>query len=110
TLAFLFFLRGATEVSFRVINNSTQISGLPDFKESSWFADLFGGQTFTIFYDAWFWLGGNINRAGAQWVTGFDARFMWWIIVAGIAWSVLSRTQAGNWIFATGDNRESARA
>jgi simple sugar transport system permease protein len=39
TLAFLFFLRGLTEVSFRLINQSTQISGLPDFKQESWFAN-----------------------------------------------------------------------
>jgi len=110
TLAFLFFLRGATEVCFRIFNNSTQISGLPNYKETSWFADLFGGQVFGWFYDLWFWLGGNINRAGAQWVTGFDARVMWWIIFALIAWFILARTQVGNWIYATGDNRESARA
>ena len=59
TLAFLFFLRGVTEVSFRVINQSTQISGLPDFKETSWFAAMFGGQSLGWFYDAWYWLGGN---------------------------------------------------
>ena len=110
TLAFLFLLRGATEVSFRVINQSTQISGLPDFKETSWFAELFGGQVFSAFYDLWFALGGNLNRLGTQWVTGFDARLLWWIIVAGLALLVLSRTQAGNWIYATGDNSESARA
>ncbi|MEM7444636.1 MAG: ABC transporter permease [Pseudomonadota bacterium] len=110
TLAFLFFLRGVTEVAFRVINQSTQISGLPDFKETSWFADLMGGEVFGFFYDAWFWLGGNVNRAGEQWVDGFDARVLWWIIVAGAAYFVLSRSQVGNWIFATGDNRESARA
>jgi simple sugar transport system permease protein len=110
TLAFLFFLRGVTEVSFRVINQSTQISGLPDFKDESWFAYMFGGQTLNWFYDAWFWLGGNLNRAGDQWVTGFDARVLWWIVIAGLAYIVLSRTQAGNWIYATGDNRESARA
>jgi len=110
TLAFLFFLRGLTEVCFRVFNNSTQISGLPNYKETSWFADMFGGQVFSWFYDLWFWLGGNINRAGAQWVTGFDARVMWWLIFALMAWFVLARTQAGNWIYATGDNRESARA
>jgi len=110
TLAFLFFLRGLTEVCFRLFNNSTQISGLPNYKETSWFADMFGGQVFSWFYDLWFWLGGNVNRAGAQWVTGFDARVMWWLIFALIAWFVLARTQAGNWIYATGDNRESARA
>jgi simple sugar transport system permease protein len=110
TLAFLFFLRGVTEVSFRLINQSTQISGLPDYKETSWFADIIGGEVFSWFYDAWFWLGGNLNRRGEQWVDGFDARFLWWLIIAAIAYFVLSRTQLGNWIYATGDNKESARA
>lgn len=110
TLGFLFFLRGTTEVSFRLINQSTQISGLPDYKETSWFADIMGGEVFGWFYDLWFALGGNINRKGDQWVTGFDARFMWWIILSLVAYYVLSRTQLGNWIYATGDNKESARA
>ncbi|MCS6781302.1 MAG: ABC transporter permease [Geminicoccaceae bacterium] len=110
TLSFLFFLRGLTEVCFRAINGSTQISGLPDFKETSTFAYLFGGEAFGWFYDLWFLLGGNVNRAGAQWVTGFDARLAWWIVVALLAWLVLARTQVGNWIYATGDNREAARA
>lgn len=110
TLAFLFFLRGLTEVSFRVINQSTQISGLPDFKQTSWFAQVFGGQTLGWFYDIWFALGGNVNRAGEQWVHGFDARVVWWAVIAFLAYVVLARTQAGNWIYATGDNRESARA
>ena len=110
TLSFLFFLRGLTEVCFRVINKSTQISGLPDFKETSWFADLMGGEVFGFVFDAWHALGGNINRAGNQWVTGFDARVFWWLVVAAAAYYVLSRSQFGNWIYATGDNRESARA
>ena len=110
TLAFLFFLRGTTEVAFRLINKSTQISGLPDFKETSWFADLMGGEVFSWFYDLWFLLGGNINRRGDQWVSGFDSRLLWFIIIAGVAYFVLSRTQIGNWIYATGDNKESARA
>lgn len=110
TLAFLFFLRGLTEVGFRAINQSTQVSGLPDFKQDSWFANLFGGQAFSWFYDLWFALGGNLNREGTQWVTGFDARVAWWIVVSFIAWIVLSRTQFGNWIYATGDNAASARA
>ncbi|WP_323012790.1 ABC transporter permease [Devosia sp.] len=110
TLAFLFFLRGATEVSFRLINQSTQISGLPDYKQSDWFARMFGGESLGWFYDIWFALGGNLNRAGVQWVTGFDARLVWWLVIALVAYIVLSRTQAGNWIYATGDNPESARA
>ncbi len=110
TLAFLFFMRGVTEVSFRLINKSTQISGLPDFKEESWFADILGGHVFGWFYDAWFALGGNLNRRGEQWVDGFDARFFWWLVIAGVAYFVLSRTQWGNWVYATGDDKEAARA
>jgi simple sugar transport system permease protein len=110
TLAFLFFLRGVTEVSFRIINQSTQISGLPDFKQASWFAAMFGGESFQWLYDASFALGGNISRAGGQWVTGLDARVVWWLAIAGVAYLTLAHTQAGNWIYATGDNRESARA
>ena len=128
TLAFLFFLRGVTEVAYRLINQSTQISGLPDYKQESWFADMLGGETFGWFYDGWFWLGqrfvdwgvprgdqwfllgGNLNRRGAQWVEGFDARFMWFIIIAIVAWFVLSKTRLGNWIYATGDDEQAARA
>ena len=44
------------------------------------------------------------------WVTVFDARLLWFIIIAGVAWYVLARTHIGNWIYSTGDNKESARA
>ncbi len=111
TLAFLFILRGLTEVCFREFNEgSTQISGLPDFKQDDFFAYLFGGEAFkwvfTLLYD----LGWNINRRGDQWVTGLDARVAWWMVLAAVTFVVLARTQLGNWIYATGDNRESARA
>jgi simple sugar transport system permease protein len=110
TLAFLFFLRGLTEVCFREINHSTQISGLPDYKLDSWFASAFGGQCAHWFYSLWFNLGGNTNRSGTQWVTGFDARVLWWLIIACASYVVLAKTQVGNWIYATGDDSESARA
>ena len=137
TLAFWFFLRGLTEVCFRLINQNTNVSGLPDFKKESWFAEQFGGEVFGWLYDAWYWIGQkiaagveftagmtkdekidlinylgflNINRKMEQWVTGFDARLLWFTIIAGVAWYVLARTQIGNWIYATGDNKESARA
>ena len=137
TLAFWFFLRGLTEVCFRLINQNTNVSGLPDFKKESWFAEQMGGEVFGWFFDAWHWIGTkvsagleftgdmtrsekldlinylsflNINRKMEQWVTGFDARLLWFIIIAGAAWYVLARTQIGSWIYATGDNKESARA
>ena len=137
TLAFWFFLRGLTEVCFRLINQNTNVSGLPDFKKESWFAEQMGGEVFGWLFDAWYWVGNkiaagveftsdmtksekidlinylsflNINRKMEQWVTGFDARLLWFIIIAGVAWYVLARTQLGSWIYATGDNKESARA
>ena len=137
TLAFWFFLRGLTEVCFRLINQNTNVSGLPDFKKESWFAEQMGGEVFGWIFDAWYWVGTklaagleftsdmtksekidlinylsflNINRKMEQWVTGFDARLLWFIIIAGAAWYVLARTQLGSWIYATGDNKESARA
>ena len=137
TLAFWFFLRGLTEVCFRLINQNTNVSGLPDFKKESWFAEQMGGEVFGWLYDARYWIGQkiaagveftagmtkdekidlinylsflNINRKMEQWVTGFDARLLWFIVIAGVAWYVLAKTQIGNWIYATGDNKESARA
>ncbi|MEM1400496.1 MAG: ABC transporter permease [Pseudomonadota bacterium] len=111
TLGFLFILRGLTEVSFRTFNEgSTQISGLPDFKQTDWFANLLGGESFGFVYDFLYWTGWNVNRNGDQWVTGLDAKVAWWLVLAFLAFIVLSRTQLGNWIYATGDNKESARA
>jgi simple sugar transport system permease protein len=51
-----------------------------------------------------------VNRKGELWVPGFDAKVVWWMVIAFLAYIVLSRTQLGNWIYATGDNKESARA
>ena len=111
TLGFLFALRGLTEVSFREFNEgSTQISGLQDFKVDDWFAYLFGGDTFKWLFEFFYWIGWNVNRRGELWVPGLDAKVAWWIVIAVAAYLVLSRTQLGNWIYATGDNKDSARA
>ncbi|MCB9993557.1 MAG: ABC transporter permease [Hyphomicrobiaceae bacterium] len=34
---------------------------------------------------------------------------IWWVAIAAVAWFVLHRTKYGNWIFAIGGDRESAR-
>jgi simple sugar transport system permease protein len=46
---------------------------------------------------------------GSQ-VSGFHVSIVWWLAIAAFASWVLSQTPFGNWIFATGGNRESARA
>lgn len=111
SLGYLFVLRGLTEVGFRYINDgSTQVSGLPDYKETSYVADAFGGvflqPVFTFLYE----IGWNVSRSGKLWVHGLDNRVFWWILITLVAYVILSRTQLGNWIYATGDNVESARA
>jgi len=111
TLGFLFALRGLTEVCFREFNNgSTQISGLPDFKQTDWFAYLFGGDTFKWLFTFFYEIGWNVNRKGELWVPGFDAKVAWWLVLALVAYFVLSRAQLGSWIYATGDNKDAARA
>ena len=69
TLAFWFFLRGLTEVCFRLINQNTNVSGLPDFKKESWFAEQMGGEVFGWLYDAWFWIGQKV-AAGLEFTAG----------------------------------------
>ncbi|RNL83948.1 ABC transporter permease [Halostreptopolyspora alba] len=45
-------------------------------------------------------------------IAGFNLRatVIWWLVFAAVATWVLMRTRVGNWIYAVGGNRESARA
>ncbi len=73
-------------------------------------AELFGGD---IFEPVFGWLnriGWNISPSGGQWIDGLYAVVGWWIAIALIAWFVLERTKAGNWIYSTGGNLQAARA
>lgn len=42
-------------------------------------------------------------------ILGFPVQFLWLIVVAILLWILLEHTKFGNWIFATGSNKESAR-
>jgi simple sugar transport system permease protein len=111
SLGYLFAFRGLTEVGFRYFNNgSTQVSGLPNFKETSYVADAFGGNFLEPVFVFLYQIGWNVSRRGNQWVEGLDNRVFWWLLITLVAYVILSRTQLGNWIYATGDNVESARA
>jgi simple sugar transport system permease protein len=46
---------------------------------------------------------------GSQWHR-FHVSIVWWLAVAAVASWVLMQTPFGNWLFATGNNRDSARA
>lgn len=73
-------------------------------------ANLFGGDIFEPVFDWLYWIGFNINPGGTQWVDGLYAVVGWWVAIALVAWFVLERTKAGNWIYATGGNLMAARA
>ncbi len=73
-------------------------------------ANLFGGDIFEPVFDWLYRIGFNINPGGSQWVDGLYAVVGWWVVIALVAWFVLERTKAGNWIYATGGNLQAARA
>jgi len=73
-------------------------------------ANLFGGDIFEPVFDWLYRIGFNINPGGSQWVEGLYAVVGWWIAIAVVAWFVLERTKAGNWIYSTGGNLQAARA
>ncbi len=73
-------------------------------------ANLFGGDIFEPVFDWLYRVGFNISPNGGQWVDGLYGVVGWWLAIAVVAWFVLERTKAGNWIYATGGNLMAARA
>ena len=74
-------------------------------------ADLFGGNILEWLADWMNWIGWNVtDRTGAQWIDGLYAVVGWWLCIAVVAWFVMQRTKAGNWIYATGGNLQAAKA
>ncbi|WP_170322651.1 ABC transporter permease [Acrocarpospora macrocephala] len=84
TLATLAALAGLTLGLSRVITGTTSVGLKPDPTSKALFGTLISGQ--------------------------FEVAILWWIAVAGcVAW-MLQETRYGNWIFAVGGDKESARA
>jgi simple sugar transport system permease protein len=84
TLATLSALAGLTLGLSRVVTGTTSVGLKPDPTSKALFGTLIGGQ--------------------------FEVAIFWWIAVAvGVAW-MLQETRYGNWIFAVGGDKESARA
>ena len=52
----------------------------------------------------------NTNNFGNQFAPGLYSCVMIWLIIAIVCYIVLSRTQAGNWIYSTGGNLSAAKA
>ena len=74
-------------------------------------ANFFGGNILEpIFNWLYFPIDWNTNNFGNQFAPGLYSCVMIWLIIAIICYVVLSRTQAGNWIYSTGGNLNAAKA
>lgn len=110
TLAFLFILRGASLVGLKLASNgSTQLRGVRDALEGDWLAPLFSGDALGPLF---FWLAdmGLIETFsnGTPKVTGIPVEIVWFVALTLVATYVLLRTPYGNWIFASGGDRNAA--
>jgi simple sugar transport system permease protein len=110
TLASLFILRGLTIALSIMFTNRTIVSGVRDVAEGSFVAWLFGGKigapVFAFLADA-----GLIGRLpnGAPVVNGIPMVIVWALLIAVVGHVVLTKTRAGNWIFAAGGDANAAR-
>lgn len=111
TLAFLFILRGLTLVGLKwATGGSTQMRGIREQVEESPIAFLFSGEAFGWMFE---WLAsiGLIDtfKNGTPKVTGLPVDIVWFIGLAIVASFILTKTRAGNWIFASGGDANAAR-
>jgi simple sugar transport system permease protein len=86
TLGTLFILAGGTIGITRLVTGRTQVGGVEDAGGFGAAATLFAGQ-----------------------VGPFSITLLWWIGLTALTAWVLSRTRAGNWIFAVGGAPDAAR-
>ena len=74
-------------------------------------ANFFGGDIMEpIFSWLYYTADWNVNMFGNQFAKGMYSCLMIWLILALVCYFVLSRTQAGNWIYSTGGNLNAAKA
>jgi simple sugar transport system permease protein len=114
TLAFLFILRGFTIFFPQLIERQTIIGGIDDAAEGDWLAPVFGGTIGQPIFD---WLAsiGAIGvfergtREGQPIVDGIPMLIVWALVLVAVAHVILTRTQFGNWIFASGGDAQAAR-
>ena len=74
-------------------------------------ADFFGGDILQPLFDwLYFPIDWNVNNFGNQFAQGLYSCVMICLIMSLICYFVLSKTQAGNWIYSTGGNITAAKA
>jgi len=74
-------------------------------------ANFFGGDIMEPIFDWLYYTADwNVNLYGNQFAQGMYSCLMIWFLMALVCYFVLSRTQAGNWIYSTGGNLSAAQA
>ncbi len=74
-------------------------------------ANFFGGDILEPVFDwLYFPIDWNTNNFGNQFAPGLYSCVMIWLLLSVFCYIVLSRTQAGNWIYSTGGNLNAAKA
>ena len=74
-------------------------------------AEFFGGDILKPLFDwLYYTVDWNVNNFGNQFAPGLYACVLIWLIMALFCYIVLSKTQAGNWIYSTGGNLSAAQA
>ena len=74
-------------------------------------ANFFGGDIMEpIFNWLYFTADWNVNNYGNIFAKGMYSCLMIWALIALIFYFILSKTQAGNWIYSTGGNLSAAKA
>ena len=114
TLASLYILRGLTIWGGVYFTRQTIISGVGEKAAGDPLAMLFGGKILTGLFS---WMGeqGWIatftrgNRAGQPVIDGLPMLILWAIGLAIFGHWLLTRTKVGNWIFASGGDKQAAR-
>ena len=109
TLAMLFILRGATLAITRLITGRTQVPGLRVLIENDPIAWMFATDTFKWLFT---WLGSMnliaLRTDGTPLATGIPPSVIWFIAATLFATWILMKTRYGNWIFASGGDKNGA--
>ena len=114
TLASLYILRGLTIFIAITTTHKTIIGGLKEAAAGDWLAPVFGGK---ILGGLMVWLAnlGVIGtfpsgaRAGQPVVDGIPMLMVWALGLIVFGHLLLTRTQFGNWIYASGGDAQAAR-
>ena len=109
TLAMLFILRGLTLAITRLITGRTQVPGLRVLIEDDPIAWIFATDTFKGLFN---WLGSMnliaLRTDGTPLATGIPPSVLWFVGLTIIATYILMKTRYGNWIFASGGDKNGA--